>query len=60
MLFGFAIALVFIVCLLLSLRRVGGDDDVGYGQNQVTEEGLDNEGMPPSLIILILCFTKLH
>lgn len=60
MLFGFAIALVFIVCLLLSLRRVGSDDDVGYGQNQVTEEGLNNEGMPPSLIILILCFTKLH
>ena len=28
---------------------------MGYGQNQVTEEGLNNEGMPPSLIILILC-----
>lgn len=40
---------------LISLRRVGSDDDVGYGQNQVTEEGLNNEGMPPSLIILILC-----
>ena len=43
------------VCLLLSLRRVGSDDDVGHGQKQVTEEGLNNEGMPPSLIILILC-----
>jgi len=40
------------------LRRVGSDD-VGHGQNQVTE-GLNNEGMPPSLIILILWFTKLH
>ena len=60
MLFGFSIALPFIVCLLLSLRRVGSDDDVGQGQNQVTEEGLNNEGMPPSLIILILWFTKLH
>ena len=47
MLFGFSIALVFIVCLLLSLRRVGNDDDVGHGQKQVTEEGLNNEGMPP-------------
>ena len=54
MLFGFSIALVFIVCLLLSLRRVGSDE-VGQGQKQVTEEGLNNEGMPPSLIILILC-----
>ena len=45
---------------LLSLRRVGSDDDVGHGQKQVTEEGLNNEGMPPSLIILILWFTKLH
>ena len=40
---------------LLSLRRVGSYDDVGHGQKQVTEEGLNNEGMPPSLIILILC-----
>ena len=56
MLFGFTFALVFIVCLLLSFRRVGSDDvDVGHGQKQVTEEGLNNEGMPPSLIILILC-----
>ena len=38
---------------LLSLRRVGSDD-VGEGHNQVIE-GLNNEGMPPSLIILILC-----
>ena len=55
MLFGFSITLVFIASPLLSLRRVGSDDDVGQGQNQVTEEGLNNEGMPPSLIILILC-----
>ena len=49
MLFGFTFALVFIVCLFLSFRRVGSDDiDVGHGQNQVTEEGLNNEGMPPS------------
>ena len=54
MLFGFTFALVFIVCLLLSLRRVGSDDDVAHGQKQVTE-GLNNEGMPPSLIIFILC-----
>ena len=60
MLFGFTFALVFIVCLLLSLRRVGSDDDVGHGEKQVTEEGLNNEGMPPSLIILILWFKKLH
>ena len=46
--------LVFIVCLLLSLQRVGSDDGVGHGHNQVTE-GLNNKGMPPSLIILILC-----
>ena len=38
---------------LLSLRRVGSRE-VGQGQKQVTE-GLNNEGMPPSLIILILC-----
>ena len=55
MLFGFSISLVFIVCLLLSVRRVGSDNDVGHGQKQVTEEGLNNEGMPPSLIIFILC-----
>ena len=54
MLFGFSIALVFIVFPLLLLRRVGSDDDVGHGQKQVTE-GLNNEGMPPSLIIFILC-----
>ena len=43
-----------------SLLRVGGD---GTGEEHYEEEGnggLDNEGMPPSLIILILCFTKLH
>ena len=59
MLFGFTFALVFMVCLFLSLRRVGSDDDVAHGKNQVTEEGLNNEGMPP-LIILIIWFTKLH
>ena len=58
--FGFTITLVFIVCLLLLLRRVGSDDNIGHGQKQVTEEGLNDEGMPPSLIILILWFTKLH
>ena len=47
MLFGFTIALVFF-CLLLSLLRVGSDDDVGDGQNQVIKEGINNEGMPPS------------
>ena len=47
MLFEFTVVLVFIVSLLLSLRRVGNDNDLGHGQNQVTEEGLDNEGMPP-------------
>ena len=57
MLFGFSIALVFIVCLLLSLRQVGSDDDVGHGQKQVAE-GLNNEGMPPFLIIRILWFTN--
>ena len=55
MLLGFDIAFVFIICLLLSLLRVGSDDDVGDGQNQVIKEGINNEGMPPSLIILILC-----
>ena len=59
MLFGFSIALLFIVCLLILLRRVGSDDDAGHGQKQVTE-GLNNEGMPPYLIILILWFTQLH
>jgi hypothetical protein len=49
--FSFGIYLIS----LLSLQRVGSDDDVGYGQNQVTEEGLNLEGMHPSLIILILC-----
>ena len=47
MLFGFSITLVFIAFPLLSLRRVGSDE-VGQGQKQVTEEGLNNEGMPPS------------
>ena len=27
-----------------------------HGDTLVNEEGLNNEGMPPSLIILILCF----
>ena len=56
MLFGFTFALVFICFHLLSLRRVGSDD-VGDEQTQVTEDGLNNEGMPPSLIMFILCFT---
>ena len=59
MLFGFTFALVFICIQLLSLRRVGSDD-VRHEWTQVTEDGLNNEGMPPSLIMFILCFTKLH
>ena len=46
MLFGFTIALLFIYFRLLSLRRVGSGE-VGHGQKQVTEEGLNNEGMTP-------------
>ena len=39
MLFGFTFALVFIVCLLLSFRRVGSDDiDVGHGQNRLLKK----------------------
>ena len=59
MLFGFNFSLVFISFHLLSLRRVESDD-VGHWHIQVTEDGLNNEGMPPSLIMFILCFTKLH
>ena len=59
MLFGFTFALVFICFHLLSLRRVGSEV-IGHGQTQVTEDGLNNEGMPPPLIMFILCFTKLH
>ena len=59
MLFEFIFSLVFICFHLLSIRQVGSGD-VGHGQTQVTEEGLNYEGMPPSLIMFILCFTKLH
>ena len=52
--------LLLVIYFASSLLRVGGD---GTGEEHYEEDvngGLDNEGMPPSLIILILRFAKLH
>ena len=52
--------LLLVYLFFVTLLRVGGD---GTGEENYEEDGnavLDNEGMPPSLIMFILCFTKLH
>ena len=51
--------LLLVIYFASPLIRVGGDGTREEHYEEDVNGGLDNEGMPP-LIKLILCFTKLH